>query len=190
MDADGAVVKGERIASRNVLWTAGVVATPIGRWLGAPTDKIGRVMVRPDLSSRTTQTSSLSATPRTWSRTAIPCPASPLSRCSRESSWELIRDRPWRHPSRRPSFHYRDKGNLATIGRGYAILDLGWLKLSGFPAWVLWIFIHIWYLIGFRNRLSVLLQWAWAYFTYARVARIIYAERTPAGAGDFRRKPS
>ena len=74
--------------------------------------------------------------------------------------------------------------DLATIGRGFAVLDLGWLKLSGFLAWLAWIFIHIWYLIGFRNRISVMLQWAWAYLTYRRVARIIYVEKTPVGAPD------
>ena len=73
----------------------------------------------------------------------------------------------------RRQFHYKDLGNMATIGRNAAIADLGWLRIAGFPAWLLWLFIHIVWLIGFRNRLTVLLQWAGAYLTYQRSVRLI-----------------
>ncbi len=73
-------------------------------------------------------------------------------------------------------FHYRDKGNLATVGRSYAIVDIGKIRLTGFIAWVIWLVVHIYYLIGFRNRLVALFQWAWTYLTYSRSARLITFE--------------
>jgi len=76
-------------------------------------------------------------------------------------------------PAPRPSFHYRDRGSLATIGRAAAVAEFGKIEISGFIAWLSWLFIHIWFLIGFRNRLLVFIQWAWSYFTYQRSARLI-----------------
>jgi NADH dehydrogenase len=73
-------------------------------------------------------------------------------------------------------FHYRDKGNLATVGRSYAIVDIGKIRLTGFIAWLMWLVVHIYFLVGFRNRLVAIFQWAWTYFTYARGARLITSE--------------
>jgi NADH dehydrogenase len=81
--------------------------------------------------------------------------------------------------SRAPPFHYRDEGALATIGRHSAIADLGWIKLTGLPAWVLWGVVHIFFLIGFRNRMAVFLNWIWAWLTYGRGARLITGDTTP-----------
>src|SRR5205823_4303649 len=143
--------------------------TPVGRWLGAPMDKIGRVVVRPDLSVPDLPNVFVIGDAAYVEQGAKPLPGvAPVAMQQGRYVGRLLRARLGGMPFNSP-FHYRDKGNLATIGRGFAILDLGWLKLSGFVAWIAWVFIHIWYLIGFRNRISVMLQWAWAYFTYRRV---------------------
>jgi NADH dehydrogenase len=170
----------ESIATRTVLWAAGVLASPLGIILakkaGAPVDKFGRVLVNPDLS--------VSGHPEIFvvgdlanfsHQTGKPLPgvAQPAIQQGRYVG-KVIRAR--LQNKKLPPFHYFDKGNLATIGRGAAVADLNWLQISGLPAWLIWIFIHLLYIVQFQNRLLVLLQWAWLYITFDRSARLITGE--------------
>jgi NADH dehydrogenase len=169
--------KTETIPTRTILWAAGVLGSPLGRMVaaecGAACDKAGRVVVEPDLS--------LAGHPEIFvigdlanfvHQTGKPLPgvAQPAIQEGRYVARAIKRrlrgDKP------RP-FHYMDKGNLATIGRGAAVADLNWLRLSGFAAWLIWIFVHLLYIVEFQNRLLVFVQWAWFYFTYDRSARLI-----------------
>jgi NADH dehydrogenase len=174
MDADGVLVAGERIPSKTVIWTAGVTASPAGQWLGAETDRAGRVKVEPDLSvPGHANVFVIGDTMALMDGEGRPLPGvAPVAIQQGEYVARLIRRRVKGEPAP-PPFHYRDKGNLATVGRSFAILDIHGFKLSGLLAWVLWLFIHILYLIGFRNRLVVLTDWAWNYFTFQRGARVI-----------------
>jgi NADH dehydrogenase len=172
VDAEGVVVGGERIPTKTVIWAAGVAASSAGAWLGAETDRAGRVLVHSDLS--------VPGQPRIFviGDTAhleqdgklLPGVA-PVAIQEGTYAGRLIRSR--LTGGLMPPFRYFDKGNLATIGRLSAIADLGWIRLTGYLAWVIWAVVHIAYLISFRNRLLVLLQWAWAYFTHERGARLI-----------------
>ena len=156
------------IAARTVLWAAGVQASPIAKTLGVPLDRAGRVLVAPDLSvpghAEVFVIGDLAAVDQ------VPgvAPAAIQEGLHTARNIERIVDG-------KPSipFRYRDKGSLATIGRAAGVADIGPLHLSGFIAWFAWLTIHIFYLIGFRNRLLVILQWAWAYVTYERGARLI-----------------
>jgi len=167
------VVSGEHIPCSTVLWTAGVVAAvPIGKWLGVETDRIGRIAVAPDLSVPGHPNVFVIGDAAHVEHEGQPLPGvAPVAMQQGRYVAKLIRARMDGKPIE--PFRYHDKGNLATVGRSFAILDLGRLKLSGFIAWVLWLWIHIWYLIGFRNKISVFIQWAWAYITWQRSARLI-----------------
>jgi NADH:ubiquinone reductase (H+-translocating) len=179
----GAVYIGdERIAARTIFWAAGNAASPLARSLGAPLDKVGRVLVQPDLSipghpevfvigdlARIEQDGRL-----------VPGVAPAAMQEGRAAARNIKRTLTG---SSRVAFRYQNKGDLATIGRNRAIADFGRFTVAGYFAWVLWLFIHIMYLVGFRNRVSVLLQWAYAYFTYQRGARLIIpAEKGVASA--------
>jgi NADH:ubiquinone reductase (H+-translocating) len=170
----GAVWVGdEKIPSPVVLWAAGVAASPLGRKLGAPLDRAGRVLVQPDLSiaghSEVFVIGDLAALSDEKGR-MLPGVA-PVA--IQQGDWvaqTIARDlanQPRRH------FYYHDKGSLATIGRAAAVAQFGKFGLSGYFAWLAWLFIHILFLIGFRNRLLVMIQWAWSYITYDRGARLI-----------------
>ena len=167
----------ETIPTRTVLWAAGVLGSPLGRMLsesaGAKFDKAGRVVVEPDLT--------LAGHPEIFvigdlanfsHQTGAPLPgvAQPAIQAGRYVA-RVIESR-LRGKSVKP-FHYQDKGNLATLGRGAAIADINGLHLSGLPAWLIWIFIHLLYIVEFQNRLLVFIQWGWFYFTYDRSARLI-----------------
>jgi NADH dehydrogenase len=173
IDADGVIVAGKRIACHTVIWSAGVGASPAGKWLDAAVDRGGRVLVNNDLSVPEHpnifvigDTASLSQNGRTLPGVA------PVAMQEGRYVASLIKQRVTLGGPEQP-FHYIDKGSLATIGRSYAIVDIKGMQLTGLLAWVLWLFIHIYYLIGFRNRLVTLFQWAWTYFTYNRGARLI-----------------
>ena len=163
-----------------IIWAAGVAASPLGKKLGAPTDRAGRVLVQPDLSlpghPEIFVIGDL-ATLKDKNGKLLPGVAPTAIQQGRYVA-KLIRreiesaDSPAKKPSRKP-FHYWDKGSLATIGRAAAIAEFGKIHISGFIAWLSWLFVHIFFLIGFRNRLLVLIQWAWSYFTYERSARLI-----------------
>lgn len=170
----GAVWVGEqRIPAAVVLWAAGVAASPLGRNLGVPIDRAGRVLVNPDLSipghSEVFVIGDLAAL-NDENGKQLPGVA-PVA--MQQGGWvaqTIARD--LEHQPRR-NFRYHDKGSLATIGRAAAVAQFGKFELSGYFAWLAWLFIHIIFLIGFRNRLLVMIQWAWSYFTYDRGARLI-----------------
>ncbi len=172
IDGEGIWVGQDRIRARNVIWAAGVAASPLGRSLGVSLDKAGRVPVLPDLT--------ISGHPEifvigdlaafTQDGETVPGVA-PVAIQEGKQVAQNIRRR-LDGESYKP-FRYFDKGMMATIGRAAAVAEIGKLRLSGFIAWMAWLFIHILYLIGFRNRLIVLFDWAWVYFTYERGARLI-----------------
>ena len=156
------------IATRTVLWAAGVQASPLGRTLGAPIDRAGRVVVNEDLSvpghPEVFVTGDLAAVPGV---PGVAPAAIQEGTHAAKNILRMIRGQPSQ------PFHYWNKGSLATIGREAAVADLGKLHISGFLAWFAWLAVHIFFLIGFRNRVLVILQWAWAYLTYQRGARLI-----------------
>ena len=163
------------------LWAAGVAASPLGKLLGAPTDRAGRVNVQPDLSIPGHPdvfvigdlASMLDAKGK-----LLPGVAPVAMQQGVAASKNVLRLA--RGQATEP-FHYHDKGSLATIGRAAAVADFGKFQLSGFFAWMAWLFIHILFLIGFRNRLMVMIQWAWSYITYERGARLITGDNNLPG---------
>jgi NADH dehydrogenase len=170
---DGVWLGDQQIRARTVLWTAGVAATPLGGTLGAPLDRAGRVVVEPDLS--------IPGHPEAFAigdmcafvhQTGAPLPG--VAQVAIQQG-RVVADNVLRRLSHRPTrgFHYRDKGSMATIGRAAAVAVVGPLRLSGTVAWLAWLLVHIIFLIGFRNRVLVLLQWAWSYVTWHRGARLI-----------------
>lgn len=168
----------ETIPTRTVLWAAGVLASPLGRILGdeagAKIDKAGRVIVEPDLTIAGHPEIFVIGDLASFShQTGKPLPgiAQPAIQEGHYVA-KVIKSRLRGEKSVRP-FHYFDKGNLATIGRGAAVADLNGLQLSGLPAWLIWIFVHLLYIVQFQNRLLILLQWAWLYITFNRAARLI-----------------
>lgn len=159
-----------------VLWAAGVSASPLGRALGAPTDRAGRVMVEADLSlpghPEVFVIGDLASLTRAEG-TQLPGVA-PVA--MQEGKWVARQIAADLAGNPRSPFRYDDKGSLATIGRAAAVAQFGKVHISGFLAWLSWLFIHIFFLIGFRNRIIVMIQWAWSYFTYDRSARLITGE--------------
>jgi NADH dehydrogenase len=172
-DAGGVILQNERIAARTLIWAAGVMASPAGQWLGAPTDRAGRVLVAPDLSVPGRSDIFVIGD----AACAIGADGKPLAGVAPVAKQQgqyvarLLKARAG--GGDRPPFRYRDFGALATIGRKRAVAEIGGLKLKGFIAWLIWSFAHIFYLIGFRNRLVVAMSWAWSYVTFQRGARLI-----------------
>lgn len=160
-----------------VLWAAGVSASPLGRALGAPTDKAGRVLVEPDLSvpghPEIFVVGDLASITYDGGK-----PVPGLAPAAiQEGKWAGQQIKADLEGKPRKPFRYLDKGTLATIGRAAAVADFPWgIHISGFFAWLSWLFIHIFFLIGFRNRIAVMFDWAWSYFTYRRSARLITGE--------------
>ena len=173
IDEGGVTVHGERISARTVLWGAGVAASPLARALGAPLDRAGRVEVNPDLTvpgrNDVYVAGDLAHVVGKDGR-AVPGVAQAAIQQGRHVARNMLRTL---HGEPRAPFRYRDKGTLATIGRGRAVGEVRRLHLSGAVAWLAWLFVHLYFLIGFRNRVMVILQWAWAYVTYGRGARLI-----------------
>lgn len=187
VDSDGIVVGGEKVPAGTVLWGAGVVASPAGRWLGAETDKFGKVMVLPDLSVRDHpevfvigDTAHVVAPIRNLfgiksrSPMLMPGVAQPAIQ-EGEYVAEVIRRRVEGRPQPEP-FWYWDKGDLAIVGRTYAVADLRFMQFAGVAGWALWAGVHIYFLIGFANRLFVLLQWGFDFLTKRRRVRVLTAE--------------
>ena len=179
IDADGVDIGARRIEARTVLWAAGVAASPLGASLGVERDRAGRIAVAPDLS--------LPAHPEVFvigdlasvAQDGTPVPGvAPAAKQMGAHVAKVIRARLAGRPAR--AFRYRDYGNLATIGRMAAVVDLRGLRFSGAPAWLFWVVAHIFFLIGFRNRLVVMAEWIWSYVTYQRHARIIIDREPPA----------
>jgi NADH:ubiquinone reductase (H+-translocating) len=174
IDAQGYEREGRFVEARTVLWAAGVAASPLGRGLGAPLDRAGRVQVRPDLS--------LPGHPEVFVAGDLAAlvqangqPVPGVAPAAKQMGAHVARNVAARLKGQttRP-FVYKDFGNLATIGRMAAVVDLRGLHLSGLLAWWFWLAAHVFFLIGFRNRLVVLMNWAWAYWTYQRHARVVF----------------
>jgi NADH dehydrogenase len=167
--ADGVTTAQGFISSRTVLWGAGVAAAPLSKWLGVELDRAGRVKVEKDLSipghPEAFVVGDLAAAP-----TPLPGVAQVAIQGGRFAA-KMILGSLEKLP--RESFEYNDKGNMATIGRARGLAHIGRLQLSGFLGWLGWLGVHLVFLIGFRNRLQVMLEWAWAWFTYQRGARLI-----------------
>ncbi len=179
IDADGVQLGDERLASRTVLWAAGVAASPLGRQLGVATDRAGRVPVQPDLSLAAHPDIFVVGDLASVMQDGKPVPGvAPAAKQMGAHVARVIRDRLRGRPG--APFRYRDFGNLATIGRMAAVVDLHGLRFSGLPAWWFWLVAHVAFLIGFRNRLIVLVNWAWSYWTYQRHARIIVGDDAAA----------
>lgn len=191
VDSDGIVVGGEKVRAGTVLWGAGVIASPAGRWLGAETDKFGKIMVEPDCSVRghaevfvIGDTAHLVAPARNLfglkSRTPMLMPgvAQPAIQEGKYVA-DVIRRRVTGRPQPKP-FWYWDKGDLAIVGRTYAVADLRFVRFAGFLGWALWAGVHIYFLIGFANRLFVLLQWSFDFFTKRRRVRVLSEESSSA----------
>ena len=169
---------GEPIGSGCVLWAAGVMASRAATWLGAEADRAGRVIVNDDLSvPGHPEILVLGDTALVMSADGQPVPgvAAAAKQMGRYAA-KLIKARLAGQPTTKP-FRYIDYGNLATIGRKAAVADFGRFRLSGLLAWLLWTFAHLWFLVGFRNRIVVFLDWAWAYATFDRGARLITERR-------------
>ncbi len=182
----GLKLAGEFIPCRVKIWAAGNAASFIGKSLGVPVDRAGRVLVQDDLTipgHREVQVIGDLAN-FTSAKDGKPLPGvSPVAvQQGRHAARNILHMIEGAEPQR---FHYWDKGSMATIGRNKAVADLNILHFSGFPAWLAWLFIHVLYLVGFRNRIAVLLQWAWAYVTFNKGARLItrnfQAEHRPVG---------
>ena len=172
LDAQGVVIGGLRLPARTVVWAAGVSASPVGRWLGCPVDSVGRVCVESDLTVAGRPEIFVLGDTALLMQDGRPLPGvAPVAIQQGDFVARAIRRRLAGQPI--GTFRYLDKGNLATIGRTYAVADIRGFKLSGLFAWMTWVVVHIYYLIGFRNRLLVLTEWAWAYLTWQRGARLI-----------------
>lgn len=176
VSAEGVRIGDQPIASRNVIWTAGVVATPAAEWLGAEADRLGRVKVAPDLSVPghpeifvVGDVASVEQDGR-----QLPGVAQVAIQAGRYVGARI--HRMVLGGAAPAPFRYRDPGNMATVGRAFAVADFGRLATSGFFTWLLWLLIHVYYLSGLRNQLQVLMQWTWAYFTYERNVRVLSPE--------------
>jgi NADH:ubiquinone reductase (H+-translocating) len=173
IDAHGVMMGAERLDAGTVLWAAGVAASPLAATLGVPVDRAGRAVVEPDLS--------IPGHPEVFvvgdaaaflhqGGTLLPGVAQTAMQQAAHAARNIVRLTRGETPT---PFRYRDLGSLAIVGRGSAVADLGRLRFSGPIAWLVWLFLHIFMLIGFRNRLVVLLQWAGAYITFQRSVRLI-----------------
>jgi NADH dehydrogenase len=172
--ARGRVEVGDtHIAAETVIWAAGVAASPLGATLGAPLDRAGRVLVQPDLTIPGHPDVFVIgdlASLKDANGKPLPGVAQVAMQMGAHAAKMIVRaieKQPYR------PFAYMDLGNMATIGRASAVADFGWMRLHGYIGWLAWLFVHIFNLIGFRNRLVVMVQWAWSYFSYQRGIRLI-----------------
>jgi NADH dehydrogenase len=174
IDAHGVWLGDERLAAGTIVWAAGVTASPLTRTLGVPTDRAGRILVQPDLTIPghpevfVVGDAALLGGP---AGEPLPGVAQVAMQGAAYAAGVILRRIRGRDTT--SLFVYRNKGNMAIVGRGAAIADLGWIRFSGPLAWLTWLGLHIAFLIGFRNRAAVMLQWATAYFTFQRSARLI-----------------
>jgi NADH dehydrogenase len=169
---------GQRIEARTAIWAAGVTASPLARSLKVPLDRAGRVIVEPDLT--------IPGAPEVYvvgdlasfghGPTPVPAMAPAAIQEGRHAARNVMRTI---HGQPRERFRYHNKGVLATVGRAAAVAEFGRLRLKGFGAWLMWLLVHIFYLIGFRNRVFVIAQWAWVYLRFERGARLITGDVEP-----------
>jgi NADH dehydrogenase len=178
VDAGGVQLGAERIEARTIVWAAGVAASPLGRSLGLPVDRAGRVKVEPDLTVPGHKDVFVVGDLAVFEQDGRPVPgvapaANQMGTHAARNIERALAGQPL------APFRYKDKGSLATIGRRAGVAQIGRLKLWGAPAWLAWLMIHIFFLIGFRNRLVVMFDWALAYMTYQRHARLLLAPPPP-----------
>lgn len=172
VNADCVCIGKEEIRAKTSFWAAGNKSSPLGQFLGAPLDRAGRINVNPDLSvpgrANIFVVGDLATVMQDHRQVPGVGPAAIQE--GKAAAKNILRDL---HHQPRKDFHYFNKGDLAVIGRSRAIADLGWITFSGRLAWFFWLFVHIMYLVGFRNRIVVLIDWAYSYFTYQAGARLI-----------------
>ncbi len=182
IDANSVMVGDQRVETKNVIWTAGVKASPAGQWLGAEVDHDGRVKVQPDLTIAGHPTIFVLGDTSTYTENGKHLPGvAPVAIQQGSYAASVIAARVAganenEERERRKPFHYRDKGTLATVGHAFAVVDIGPVRFTGFFAWLVWLFVHLFFLIGFRNRFVVLFQYAWSYITYRKGVRVILPE--------------
>jgi NADH dehydrogenase len=184
-DARGCDTTAGRIDSATLMWAAGVVASPAARWIGASADRSGRILVRPDLTIEGhPEIFAIGDTASVRDTAGRPVPgvapaAKQMGRYVGQVIAARLHGRKTEHP-----FVYRHQGDLATIGRKIAIVRLGRLKLTGFIGWLFWSLVHIYFLIGARNRLAVAFKWVWDYVTFQRGVRLITIAPVVRGTPD------
>lgn len=182
---------GDIIRAGNILWAAGVAAIPLTKTLGVETDRAGRIKVNPDLSvPGHPEVFAVGDIASLLQKDGTPVPGVSPAAMQMAKHAAIIIGNELESPgvATRPAFDYWDKGTMATIGRSAAVAHTGPFKFSGLLAWLAWLFVHLMFLVGFRNKIAVLLQWSYSYFTYKRGARIIpdvtlAKEPAPAGPG-------
>jgi NADH dehydrogenase FAD-containing subunit len=173
IDAQGVMVAGERVASKTVIWTAGVAPSLAGKWLGAETDRAGRVKIRHDLSVQDHPEVFVIGDTASLEQDGKPLPGvAQVAMQQGHYAGKLIERRESGRTSPRP-FRYFDKGNLAVVGKNFAVLQSGKVHMSGFFAWLVWAAIHLQFLAQSSLRVSVLVQWVWTYCTGQRGSRLI-----------------
>lgn len=173
IDEQGAVVEGERISSKTVIWAAGVAPSPAGKWLNTETDRAGRVRVKGDLTVPNHPEIFVIGDTASLDQDGKPLPGvAQVAMQQGRYTGNLIHRQVAGKPSPSP-FRYFDKGNLAVVGKGFAILQSGKVHLSGFPAWVVWVAVHLEFLAQSSLRVSVFVQWVWTYVTGQRGSRLI-----------------
>ncbi|HVG52482.1 MAG TPA: FAD-dependent oxidoreductase, partial [Xanthobacteraceae bacterium] len=171
-DAGGVSIGSERIEARTIMWAAGVMASPAARWLNAGADRAGRVIVQSDLSVPGHPNIFVIGDTASLGTDGKPLPG--VAPVAKQQGYYVARLIVARLAGKSlPSFRYRDFGSLATIGRKFAVVEIGRLRLTGFIAWIFWSVAHIYFLIGFRNRAIVALNWLWNYITFQRGTRLI-----------------
>jgi NADH dehydrogenase FAD-containing subunit len=173
IDADGVIVAGERIFSKTVIWTAGVAPSPAGKWLDVSTDRAGRVRVQPDLSAPGHREVFVVGDTASLDQDGKPLPGvAQVAMQQGRYAGKLIRRRLSGEPAP-PPFRYFDKGNMAVVGKGFAVLQSGKVQISGFLAWLAWAAVHLQFLAQSSLRLMVFVQWVWTYLTGQRGSRLI-----------------
>jgi NADH dehydrogenase len=175
-DASAGPSSSQRISAETILWAAGVAASPLARSLGVPVDRAGRVTPEPTLAIAGHPEIFVAGDICAFVQDGKPLPG--VAQVAMQQGAHAARNilRAIAGAPLEP-FRYRNYGNMATIGRGSAVADIGPVKASGFLAWLFWLCLHIFWLIGFRNRLAVMSEWAWAYLTFQRRVRLITGEK-------------
>src|SRR5262249_4742399 len=184
IDGDGVVVAGERIASKTVIWTAGVAPSPAGRWLNVETDRAGRVRIQPDLTVPGHPEIFVVGDTATLEQDGKPLAGVAQVAMQQGRFAARLIERRVVGGSEPPPFRYFDKGTMAVVGQGYAVLQSGRLHLKGLPAWLAWMLVHIQFLATTGLRISVSLQWLWTFLTGQRGSRLIVSTREPAIASE------
>ncbi len=175
---EGVIINGKLVPVRTVIWTAGVAASTAGKWFGAEVDRAGRIKVNADLTLPTSDNIFVIGDTASLLQDGKPIPGiAPAAMQEGRYVASVITHAVTGKSEANAPFRYRNKGNMATIGRGYGIADLGRMQFHGFVAWFLWLGVHIFFLIGFRNRFLVMFQSIWGFLTFQRGARLITPEK-------------